>query len=121
MMVAFLAWLVHQDIFVEAFFFCLMEGHTFAFLDELADIWNDELRHRNHPRNTLLDRKAFGSILQPRADGGTVRAVGLYGMAGPSQVRPPRLCYGPVWQRHARVPAAQGLKGTGASLHSIKT
>eukprot|EP00965_Chrysotila_dentata_P156514 5171694-Pleurochrysis_carterae.AAC.1 len=33
-MVAFLAWLVHQDIFVEAIFFCLMKGHTFTFLDQ---------------------------------------------------------------------------------------
>eukprot|EP00965_Chrysotila_dentata_P160846 5311552-Pleurochrysis_carterae.AAC.1 len=35
-MVAFLAWLVHQDIFVEATFFCLMKGHTFTFLDHQA-------------------------------------------------------------------------------------
>eukprot|EP00965_Chrysotila_dentata_P165395 5461961-Pleurochrysis_carterae.AAC.1 len=33
-MVAFLAWLVREDVFVEAAFFCMMKGHTFTVLDQ---------------------------------------------------------------------------------------
>eukprot|EP00965_Chrysotila_dentata_P138248 4572735-Pleurochrysis_carterae.AAC.1 len=32
-MIAFLAWLVKEDIFVEAAFFCMTKGHTFTSLD----------------------------------------------------------------------------------------
>eukprot|EP00965_Chrysotila_dentata_P022329 738673-Pleurochrysis_carterae.AAC.1 len=32
--IAFLAWLVKEDIFVEAAIFCMIKGHTFTSLDQ---------------------------------------------------------------------------------------
>eukprot|EP00965_Chrysotila_dentata_P192494 6175206-Pleurochrysis_carterae.AAC.1 len=34
-MVGILAWLVKEDIFAEAAFFCMMKGHTFTNLDQV--------------------------------------------------------------------------------------
>eukprot|EP00965_Chrysotila_dentata_P034692 1155085-Pleurochrysis_carterae.AAC.1 len=33
-MIAFLAWLVKEDIFIKAAFFCMIKGHTFTSLDQ---------------------------------------------------------------------------------------
>eukprot|EP00965_Chrysotila_dentata_P023174 768301-Pleurochrysis_carterae.AAC.6 len=33
-MIAFLAWLVHMDVLVEASFFCMIKGHEYSWLDQ---------------------------------------------------------------------------------------